>query len=113
MKLSARFLLTIIIFTASVVSVTAQPQPQPAEQEAESSNALEEQAYLVLEDVVASTQTLKLPQNRARLQIIAADLLWKRDESRARSLFSDAAANILELEKRTTGSLDRVYDQHQ
>jgi len=111
MKLSARFLLTIIIFTASVVSVTA--QPQPAEQTTESPNAIEEQAYLVLEDVVASTQTLKLPQNRARLQIIAADLLWKRDESRARSLFSDAAANILELEKRTTGSLDRVYDQHQ
>ena len=111
MKLSARFLLTIIIFTASVVSVTA--QPQPAEQTTESPNAIEEQAQLLLDQVIADIGSLKLPQNRARLQILAADLLWKRDESRARSLFSEATANILELEKQTNASLDRVYDQHQ
>jgi hypothetical protein len=68
---------------------------------------------LLLDQVIAGIGSLKLPENRCRLQITAADLLWKRDESRARSLFSDAAANILELEKRTKGSLDRVYDQHQ
>lgn len=111
MKLSARFLLTVIIFTASVVSVTA--QPQPAEQTTESTNAIEEQAQLLLDQVIADIGSLKLPQNRGRLQIIAADLLWKRDQSRARSLFSDAAANVIELEKQTKGSLDRVYDQHQ
>ena len=54
-----------------------------------------------LEDLVANIPTLKLPQNRSRLQIIAADLIWKRDQARARFLFSDAAANIVELEKQT------------
>ena len=116
MKASIRLLLTLIIFAASVVSATAQyltAPPVPAGQEAENPNSIEEQAYLVLEDVVASTQALQLPQNRGRLQIIAADLLWKRDQARARSLFSDAAANVVELEKQTNGSLDRVYDHHQ
>lgn len=116
MKASIRFLLTLIIFAASVVSATAQyltARPAPAGQEVEPANAIEEQAYLVLEDVVASTHALKLPQNRGRLQIIAADLLWKRDQSRARSLFLDAAANVVELEKQTNGSLDRVYDEHE
>ena len=114
MKASIRFLLTLIIFAASVVSATAQyltAQPKPAGPEAESPNAIEEQAYLLLEDVVASTQTLKLPQNRGRLQIIAGDLLWKRDQARARSLFSEAAANLVELEKQRGGSVDQVLDQ--
>ena len=111
MKLSARFLLTIIILTASVVSVTA--QPQPAQQTTESPNAIEEQAQLLLDQVIADIGSLKLPQNRGRLQIIAADLLWKRDQSRARSLFSDAAANVIELEKQTRESRDRVYEQPQ
>lgn len=100
MKLSARFLPTIIIFTASVVSVTA--QPQPAEQTMESPKAFEQQAQLLLDQVIADIGSLKLPQNRGRLQIISADLLWKRDQSRARSLFSDAAANVLELENKPT-----------
>ena len=102
MKASICFLLTLIICAAGVVSG----------QEAENSNAIEEQAYQVLEDVVASSQTLKLPQNRSRLQIIAADLLWKRDQARARSLFSDAAASVIELEKQNSGNLDRVFEQN-
>ena len=111
MKATIRFLLALIVLAAGVVPATA--QHLPAEQEAEKPNALEAQAYLVLEDVVAATPALKLPQNRSRLQIIAADLLWKRDQSRARSLFSNAAANILELEKLNRRSVDHELDQTQ
>ena len=101
MKASIQLLLTLIVFAAGVVPATA--QRLPAEQE----------AYQVLEDVVANIPTLRLPQNRSRLQIIAADLLWQRDQSRARSLFSDAAANIVELEKQTRRSDEKVLDQNQ
>ncbi|HEX5883466.1 MAG TPA: hypothetical protein VFY67_02870 [Pyrinomonadaceae bacterium] len=111
MKATIRFLVTLIVLAAGVVPATA--QHLPAEQEAEKPNALEAQAYLVLEDVVAATPALKLPQNRSRLQIIAADLLWKRDQSRARSLFSNAAANILELEKLNRRSVDHDLDRSQ
>lgn len=111
MKALIQFLLTLIVLAAGVVPATA--QHLPAEQDAEKPNTFEEQAYLVLEDVVANTPTLKLPQNRSRLQIIAADLLWKRDQTRARSLFADAAANIVELEKQTRRSDEKVFDQNQ
>lgn len=115
MKAQVRFLLTLIVFAASVVPSTAQhltAQPTSG-QNAEGPSALEEQAYLALEDVVASTQALKLPQNRCRLQTIAADLLWKRDQARARSLFLDAAANIVELEKQIRANRHQDLDQSQ
>ena len=114
MKASIRLLLTLVIFAASAASAMAQyltAKPAPAEQDVERSNAIEEQAYLLLDDVIAGTQSLKLPQNRSRLQITAADLLWKRDQTRARSLFSDAAANVVELQKQTRGGVD--FDRHQ
>lgn len=111
MKATIRFLVTLIVLAAGVVPATA--QHLPAEQEAEKPNAIEAQAYLVLEDVVAATPALKLPQNRSRLQIVAADLLWKRDQSRARSLFSNAAANVLELEKLNRRSVDHDLDRSQ
>ena len=116
MRVSIRFFLALVIFATSVVSAMAQdvtPQSVPAEPATERPNAIEEEAYPVLEDVIAGTQSLKLPQNRSRLQIIAADLLWKRDQARARSLFSEAAANVVQLEKQTGGGLDQVFDQHQ
>ncbi|HKR14800.1 MAG TPA: hypothetical protein VJT15_22230 [Pyrinomonadaceae bacterium] len=106
MKSLICFLLTLNIFVANAVSATAQDQTAPP-------NAIEDQAYLLLEDVIASTQTLKLPQNRSRLQITAADLLWKRDQSRARSLFTDAAANLLELKKQTDKSFDQNFGQQE
>jgi len=101
MKTSIRFLFTLIICAAGIVSVRAQ------------SLTAQEQAYLALEDLIAATPALKLPQNRSRLQIMAADLLWKRDEARARSVFSDAAANILELQKQTRRSREAELDQSQ
>lgn len=101
MKASIRFLFTLIFCAAGIVSVRAQ------------SLTAQEQAYLALEDLVAATPALKLPQNRSRLQIVAADLLWKRDEARARSVFSDAAANILELQKQTRRGREAELDQSQ
>jgi hypothetical protein len=114
MKVSIRLLLSLVIFAASAASGMAQyltAKPMPAGQEAERPNAIDEQAYPLLEEVIAGTQSLKLPQNRSRLQILAADLLWKRDQTRARSLLSDAAANVIELQKQTRGDVD--FDRHQ
>lgn len=116
MKVCNRFFLTFVIFAAIAVSATAQDNPAqsiPAEPASERSNAVEEQAYSLLEDVIAGTPPLKLPENRSRLQIIAADLLWKRDQARARSLFLDAAANVVELEKQTRKTGDQTFGQRE
>lgn len=78
----------------------AQTTPTKAEQQ-EAQKALEQKALTLLEEVVTDAQALKLAVNRLRIQIVAADLIWPRDESRARALseksikdFSELVANI-------------------
>ena len=112
MKASIRLVLSLIIFAASTASAMAQylsAKPIAPEQEAEP--ALEEQAHSLLDDVIAGAQSLKLPQNRSRIQITVADLLWERDQTRARALFTEAAANVVELQKQTRGRVD--FDRQQ
>lgn len=71
-------------------TATAQPTPDPAQQQEEKLK-LERKATVLLDQVVTEAQGLKLPENRVRVQITAADMLWERSEARARGLFSDAA----------------------
>src|SRR5689334_17197847 len=64
------------------------------EEKEKAQKELEKKALQLLDDTLQSTQSLKLAENRAVIRAQAADLLWKRDEKRARSLFRDA---LLEL----------------
>jgi hypothetical protein len=74
----------------------AQQQPLSKEQEQEKLK-LESKAVTLLEQVVSETPALKLPENRIRVQIAAGDMLWARDQARARGLFSDAGAAIAQM----------------
>src|ERR1700730_19312505 len=75
---------------------TAQEQPvqQPTatgEEQEKQKTELEKKAYRLLDQVIDEAQSLKLTENRVRVQINAADLLWDHNQARARSLFSLAA----------------------
>jgi hypothetical protein len=72
-------------------TATAQQTPDPAQQQEEKLK-LERKAMALLDQVVTEAQGLKLPENRVRVQITAADMLWDRSQARARGLFSDAAS---------------------
>src|ERR671933_29331 len=65
------------------------------EQESKAQKELEKKALQLLDDTLQSAQALKLVENRAVIRAQAADLLWKRDEKRARSLFRDAVAELV------------------
>src|SRR6266852_3764517 len=71
-------------------TAAAQPTPDPGQQQEEKLK-LERKATALLEQVVTEAQGMKLPENRVRVQITAADMLWDRSQARARGLFSDAA----------------------
>jgi hypothetical protein len=43
----------------------------------------------LLDQVIDEGQSLRLPENRVRLQVNAADLLWDHNQERARSLVCD------------------------
>lgn len=77
-------------------SAIAEQQPLSKEQE-EKKLTLESKAVTLLEQVVSEAQALKLPENRVRIQIAAGDMLWTRNQVRARGLFSDAGAAIAQM----------------
>lgn len=95
----ATFLLLFAMMFGPVANAVAQDAPAPAsdEQLAKEKAAAEKKALALLEQVVAEAPSLKLPENRIRLQIAAADLLWKRDQARARTLFSQATDGVAEV----------------
>jgi hypothetical protein len=76
---------------ATAPSATAQATPD-AQQQQEEKLKLETKAAALLEQVVAEAQTLRLPENRIRVQIAAGDMLWDRSAPRARGLLVDAGA---------------------
>jgi hypothetical protein len=71
----------------------AQTDAKPEEEQARRA-ALERKALELLDDVGGEAQGLKLAENRVRLQVAAADLLWARDEKRARELFNAALSSV-------------------
>jgi len=66
---------------------------------------LEQKALALLNEVVAQAPALKLPDNQVRVQLIVGDLLWDRDEGRARDLFNAAGAAVAQL--MAAGDVDR------
>ncbi len=83
--------------------------PPPLTEEEQKAKAdREKKAVELLEQVISEAQSMRLPENRVRVQISAGDLLWDRDESRARTLFSDASAGIID-QMRSLDINDRQY----
>jgi hypothetical protein len=83
-------------------SPTEATQPQPAsKQKEEAIVRRERKAVALLEEVVSTAQSLKLPENRIRVQIAAGEMLWARDEARARALFSQAGAAMAQANEQT------------
>jgi hypothetical protein len=51
----------------------------------------------LLDEIIQQTRSLKLPENRVRIQISLAGSLWPIDEKRARVLFKDAEQSFMEI----------------
>ena len=72
------------------LSATASQQKKEREQRQE----LERKTRALLQDVVSSAGSLKLPENRVFVMTNAADLLWEFDEKRARNLYWEAINSL-------------------
>src|ERR1043165_4143456 len=100
-----KLLLFFVVLGVTFVPVFAQDPPaaqaqQPTTEDQEKAKAeREKNAYRLLDQVIAEAQTLRLTENRVRVQITAADLLWDTNQGRARSLFAQAAEGIAELNR--------------
>ncbi|MGI8731923.1 MAG: hypothetical protein ACR2LM_01290 [Pyrinomonadaceae bacterium] len=94
MSVMITFVLTFGTFSAAAQE--SGPTP-PTEEEKKEKTEKEKKAFALLEQVVDEAQLLRLPENRIRVQINAAELLWQSNEGRARSLFSQAADGVAEM----------------
>src|SRR4026207_351858 len=100
--------LTLGLFCFPTALVLAQDQAtqatqQPSAEELEKQKAeREKNAYRLLDQVLDEAQTLRLTENRVRIQINAADMLWDQNQGRARSLFATAAEGIAEAGRAQT-----------
>jgi hypothetical protein len=96
------FLLSLVILlpaaAAAAIQEATQSDPaqaaKAAQQKVAERKAAEQKALAMLEEVVGQVQSLKLPENRIRVQAKAAEMLWTRDEERARALFMEAAGSL-------------------
>ncbi len=96
MKTPKLFCIFLLIF-AFTNSIFAQTSPTESKEEKEKAQKeSEKKAVALLEQVVSETGLLKFPDNRALILASAADLLWQRDEKRARQLFRQSADEIIQ-----------------
>jgi len=88
------------LFSSSLLAQdqpAANPQASPSAEELEKQKAeREKNAYRLLDQVIDEAQSLRLVENRVRIQISSADMLWDQNQGRARSLFATAAEGIAE-----------------
>jgi hypothetical protein len=86
------FLLIPNFCQAQVFIGPAAPPPVPLPVKADP--ATEKKALDLIESLSDQVSNLHSPSNRMRAQCTVADLLWSRDEKRARSLFSSAVTQL-------------------
>ena len=90
--------LLLFCFSQSPAIAQNQPAQPPTTEEQEQQKAeREKNAYRLLDQVLDEAQSLRLAENRVRVQISAADMLWDQNQGRARSLFSTAAEGVAEM----------------
>ena len=94
--MSHRSFLISIVITLFLFPASAQSQETAAESSHQetSTKATEQKALKLLGSVAGQVDTLRSPENRARIGSNVAELLWNHDEKRARSLFAAAGDDI-------------------
>src|SRR5687767_10278229 len=92
LRISSLFLsLLCPILSAAQVTVS---EKEKQEQEVEKREQLKRKTLGLVDEIISGAWGLKLPENRAFLQVAAADLLWAHDEKRARNLFWEALNSL-------------------
>jgi hypothetical protein len=95
-RLAASFtLLLIVISSAAPQSLDLQNDLKKDEQKLKEER--EKKALELLDETIKESRSLVIAENRVRIQVEAADLLWARDEKRARELFKECIASLNEI----------------
>jgi hypothetical protein len=94
--ISASLVCILLAFLCTPQAYAQVSEKEKKEQEQEKKLQLEKKTYALLEETANGAPGLKLTENRFFILTTAADLIWDRDQTRARGLFWDAL-NALSL----------------
>src|SRR5262249_27429684 len=75
--------------------------------------ALRKNALKLLDEVLQQLEGLKVPENRIRLEASTADVLWKYDEKRARTLFKLATTQLADLQREVSTPIELNEGPHE
>lgn len=79
------------LLSASVVAQQAAASLKPdGELERKKKELIEKKTMAMLDELLDAAPSFRLPENRVWILAVAAEVLWERDEKRARSLFDQA-----------------------
>jgi hypothetical protein len=92
-----RFTVSLLISLLVCLPAFAQT-PQPTQSQKEQKE-LEKKALALLDDLVTEAMALRLVENRIYVLTTAANLLWKRNETRARAWLREAVSQFLAMEQ--------------
>ncbi len=102
--------ITILILMLASVSQALAQSPVSQSEAKKRKAEMTRKAMILADEAIESAQSLKLPENRIRIQIGAADLLWQHDDKRARGLFKSAAEALSEIQ---AAEMEKDIRQHQ
>jgi hypothetical protein len=89
-------LMLALLWSGWAATAQTPSSPIPVEQQ-KAKKELERKALVLLNDIIKDAQAFRLPENRLHLKAVSASLLWKYDEARARVLFKETMAGIVDL----------------
>ena len=110
-KLLTACVFSLLLLAPAATGQKVVPAPTPNGEARQASKELEKQALALLDEIVDESASLKLPENRIRLQTTAADLLWPRDKARARELFSAAMNDLAGVMSSITSDDPQYYNR--
>jgi hypothetical protein len=90
-SLSAAFIILVLLFS---VSARSQERDSRESQDKSTEAETKKKAIDLLLSVVGQVDTLRSPENRARIRSNAAEVLWNADEKQARSVFAAVADDL-------------------
>jgi hypothetical protein len=90
------------------------PEPQQTEDEKKAAKELEKKALGLIDEMVAEAASLKLAENRIHILTGVSDILWTRDEERARALVREAmdqaVASMREAKEKAAQEDSQYFD---
>jgi hypothetical protein len=114
--MNQKHLAGVLMLTLSLACLPASAQtsvtPTATEQQKKTKKELERKALILLDEIIKDGQSFRVTENRLTVKALAASLLWKYDEARARILFKETMAGVVDLLNNQDGEEDTAVSRN-